>query len=505
MRIGLKRIGTVLLVVVLLVTAMPLVLAKTGTYIVVPYSTPMRETPEANGSFVCDVYKGTIVEVTDVRNGYGYIYRTSLACGGWISMGDLETIDGDIYNADTVTGLMITPPDKLVYIAGEDTFDDTGMSVWAVFADGARKQVEGYARYLPSFDTVGEKTVYITYKPENSSKTFSVSFNVTVMQVPVYTLAAEGSMKREYVKGQKLSLDGLLLRVTYLDSRPDAVFTSNEILASGSGFTLTDCCGELSGTPLTVGTHTISVSYLVPGCSTVIPITVSPASATRLEILTYPYNTEIFSDTKTPELAGLLVAVFYDNGDVEYLNHTECTYTFDKDNAVLGRNEIMIHCRGVSAPMSVTMVDPALVGIEVADPGTIVYAQNESLAFEAITVNGIYESGEKRPVYGWTFSGYDKTKLGEQQVQIKLDGFSDSFIVYVTLAGVLPGDADLDEKLTAADARLILRYAVGLGNLSGAALWAADRNGDGNITADDARGALRAAVKLDPILPLVQE
>lgn len=499
MKMRTKRLTILLAVTALLLSCVPVASAQGGTYMVVPYSTPMLATPEAQGSFICDVYKGTILSVTDVRNGYGYIYRNSLACGGWVSMEDLEQLDGDSYNADTVTGLMIMPPVKVVYIRGEEEFDDTGMSVWAVFADGTKKQIEGYALYLPSFDTVGEKTIYISYKPENSTKTFSVSFHVTVLQVPVHKMMAEGSMKTDYVQGQKLSLDGLLLRVTYLDSRPDAVFTAEEILAPDSGFELTDCCGELTGTPLTTGSHSITLRYLTDSCSTVIPITVLPSTPQRLEVLALPYNTTMFSDTKKPDLAGLLVAVHYDNGTVEYLNHTECTYSFDEENAVLGSNDITVSCRGLQTSISVTMVEPALIGIEVAACEKTVYALQEDFAFEKLSVNGLYESGMKHPVYGWTLAGYDKTLCGKQTLTVRLESFTDTLDAYVTIHGVLPGDADLDETITAADARLILRCSVGLTELTGAALFAADRTQDGEIEAADARSTLRAAVKLEPI------
>lgn len=57
---------------------------------------------------------------------------------------------------------------------------------------------------------------------------------------------------------------------------------------------------------------------------------------------------------------------------------------------------------------------------------------------------------------------------------------------------VIKGDVDGDGKVTASDARLILRAAVGLETLD---LERADVDGDGKITSADAREALRTAVK----------
>ena len=71
------------------------------------------------------------------------------------------------------------------------------------------------------------------------------------------------------------------------------------------------------------------------------------------------------------------------------------------------------------------------------------------------------------------------------------------------LSGVskVPGDVDCDGKVTTADARYILRYAVGLGNYDKVITNAdiiklADMDGNGKVEPADARMALRAAVGL---------
>lgn len=61
-------------------------------------------------------------------------------------------------------------------------------------------------------------------------------------------------------------------------------------------------------------------------------------------------------------------------------------------------------------------------------------------------------------------------------------------------APVIKGDADGDGVVTAADARLILRASVGIGEVS---LETGDINGDGKITASDARDVLRESVGLE--------
>ena len=59
------------------------------------------------------------------------------------------------------------------------------------------------------------------------------------------------------------------------------------------------------------------------------------------------------------------------------------------------------------------------------------------------------------------------------------------------------GDANLDGKLTAADAALVLRTVVGLSYMDEPMCAAGDTDGDGEITAADAAKILRLVVQLE--------
>lgn len=63
------------------------------------------------------------------------------------------------------------------------------------------------------------------------------------------------------------------------------------------------------------------------------------------------------------------------------------------------------------------------------------------------------------------------------------------------------GDVDLNGKITAADARIVLQVAAMIITLDNLRMPLADYNDDGNINAQDARCVLRASAKLDPFAP----
>ena len=59
------------------------------------------------------------------------------------------------------------------------------------------------------------------------------------------------------------------------------------------------------------------------------------------------------------------------------------------------------------------------------------------------------------------------------------------------------GDANLDGRITAADAAMILRTIVKLSYMNAPMRAAADCNGDGEVTAADAAKILRIVVQLE--------
>ena len=76
-------------------------------------------------------------------------------------------------------------------------------------------------------------------------------------------------------------------------------------------------------------------------------------------------------------------------------------------------------------------------------------------------------------------------------VVIDYDGENDLAV------STIPGDIDLNGEVTAADARLALRYSSKVETLTEQQLRNADVNNDGRVTASDARLILRVAAGLD--------
>ena len=79
------------------------------------------------------------------------------------------------------------------------------------------------------------------------------------------------------------------------------------------------------------------------------------------------------------------------------------------------------------------------------------------------------------------------------------DEILDEKVIPAIVPEYLPGDANNDGKISAADARIILRISAKLEKLENYNLPFAlfDVNGDGKVTASDARKVLRISAKLE--------
>ena len=108
------------------------------------------------------------------------------------------------------------------------------------------------------------------------------------------------------------------------------------------------------------------------------------------------------------------------------------------------------------------------------------------------------ESVKSVPYYSGDFKS-DVSGSGEYRVRITFKVGTDKLekIIYFTYdESIFLGDVNGDTRITAYDARLILRYSAKIEGFTEKQKVFADINSDGKITASDARIVLRVAAKL---------
>ena len=108
------------------------------------------------------------------------------------------------------------------------------------------------------------------------------------------------------------------------------------------------------------------------------------------------------------------------------------------------------------------------------------------------------ESVKSVPYYSGDFKS-DVSGSGEYRVRITFKVGTDKLekIIYFTYdESIFLGDVNGDNRITAYDARLVLRYSAKIESFTEKQKVFADINADGKITASDARIVLRIAAKL---------
>lgn len=112
-----------------------------------------------------------------------------------------------------------------------------------------------------------------------------------------------------------------------------------------------------------------------------------------------------------------------------------------------------------------------------------------------IVKNGAYSQNSESVI---TFSEKGIYKIF-CAVKDSANSIASAFSAEITVIDVMPGDVNGDEKITAADARLVLRYSARIGELTADGLAAADVNKDNAVNASDARLILRCSANLETI------
>ena len=139
---------------------------------------------------------------------------------------------------------------------------------------------------------------------------------------------------------------------------------------------------------------------------------------------------------------------------------------------------------------------------DLRDPDAANFLSNTNptsrLADDEITLLPLSPVGLRYKFLGW----YDNVNLDGDPVTVIRAGTDRDVTLYAGLYRYVWGDVDFDGRVTASDARLVLRQAVGLEDLPADALaWGDVSEPDPShaLTAADARSVLRMAVGLDDV------
>ncbi len=455
--------------------------------------TDVLASPDPAADRVGEAYAGMLLAPGEERNGFYKVTLPETGVTGWVRASAFAAEP----TADIASIYIRTLPERLTYTEDESVFDSTGLSVWARYADGREAPLGSWTLLAPPLDSPGEKTVTVTAGGgPNAPKT---SFSVTVTKAPLKAMKLTSAPKQTaYIERQTPSLSGLAVTVSYTDGRPDRVFTAEEILGDAD-FTFVCSDGKAPDAPMETGERVVTLRCKYDEIACSFRFTARARTLTDLLIATPPDSAVVYSKTEVPALTGLTLTALYDNGETETLTPADCAVLCDPGSFVLGDgNPVTLLYGGKSVTLTLRLAQEIQTGVAVKTPEVLAFIMGEKIDLSGLKVYKVYASGRREETEDYTLSRIDPEMSGAQTLTVRSGEFSAAFTIYIQ-EFYRRGDVTGDGRVTAADARLILRAAVGLVTFGKKLSASADTDRDGRITAADARIALRAAVGLETI------
>jgi uncharacterized protein YgiM (DUF1202 family) len=146
-----------------------------------PRGVNLRSTYSTAGKILTAIPYNTIVKVTKEKNNWGY--TTYNGVSGWFCLEYAKL------SQNPLEKLSLTPPTKINYLQG-DVFDNTGMVVKAVYADGTQKKLASTQYAITGFSskTVGTCRVTVTYQSKSIMFTVKIADKETPVSVTTYSI-----------------------------------------------------------------------------------------------------------------------------------------------------------------------------------------------------------------------------------------------------------------------------------------------------------------------------
>lgn len=254
----------------------------------------------------------------------------------------------------------------------------------------------------------GTATITVTHV----SQEVSVSCKVTVAAdvVEAIEIAAPPDKIQFYV-GEELDISGLTVKAKYASGKTERLTEGFEV----SGY---------DGS--SAGTKTITVTY--SGKSVTFDVIVCADSILSIAVTTKPNKvTYVVGEEFDP--TGMVVTATWTSGKTE----TVKGFAIDGfDSTSSGEKTLTVKYRDLTAAFAVEVIADTVISIEVIQlPTKIVYLVGQQLDLAGMVVRATWSMGAVSEVEGFTVSGYDANKVGEQVINVEYEKVETTFKVLV--------------------------------------------------------------------------
>ena len=250
-----------------------------------------------------------------------------------------------------------TEPANKAYPVGATALDLTGLVLTETYSDTHTEVLDTAEKIEAAYDitgfdteataTVGTKTITLTSKVDSS---VSVTFEITVKDVKIVSIAVTGPDKKEYYVGdEELDLEGLTVEATYSDNSKLTLSSSDYIV------------GDLKAAA--AGTEEITVTSVAKNAdgnavTATFNVTIKQPVVESIAVTTKPFK-QSYKMGESFDPAGMVITATYDSGKTAAIAAADCTITgFDSTEAVASQT-ITVTYAGKEAAFTVKIVDPS--------------------------------------------------------------------------------------------------------------------------------------------------
>ncbi|MCL1873218.1 MAG: bacterial Ig-like domain-containing protein, partial [Clostridiales bacterium] len=305
-----------------------------------------------------------------------------------------------------------TPPTKEVYLVGE-LLEIDDIVVTATYHDGSTSPVTTYVTSPTNgaaLNTVGEQIVTVSYTEDGitESKSFTVTVKLELKSIEITTPPT----KTEYLVGEPLELDGIVVTATYHDESISVVTAYSTTPINGA-------------TLNTVGEQTVTVSYTEDGITESKSFTVTVKLELKSIEVTTPPKKEVYLVGELLEIDDIVVTATYHDGSTSVVT---AYGTSPVNGAVLnaiGTQIVTVSYTedGITETTTFTvMVKLELKSIEVTTPPTKTeYLVGEPLELDGMVATATYHDGSTSAITTYITSlvnGEVLNTVGEQTVTV---------------------------------------------------------------------------------------
>ena len=209
--------------------------------------------------------------------------------------------------------------------------------------------------------------------------------------------------------------------------------------------------------------------------------------------LTPPAKTSYSADENELNLEGMKVEAAYNDGSIVDVTGKVGITGFDPNPAATGDQTITVSYAGKSKTfvVNVEAAPVTMTGIE-ATPSKTEYTLGEDLQ---LTVKAVYSNGTKETVAdGYTVSGYDNTKTGQQEITVIYNEMTATFTVTVKEPAPAVDTSELEAEIAKADAIDLTGYKDGAEKDAFIAALAAAKEAEENAESQEAVDAAKEAL-----------